>query len=130
MSPRIVYSEDHPISDTAVLVAFQPKESSVIGVIRSVDSKSFNRWVGNFPSYVRVLPGDHSFELGFNTVQGLVLYYAKPTVTVKNMQPRHIYSVNFQMNGTESVSAIVEDLGEKPDYSVINFLGKSYPVEF
>lgn len=115
VEPTIVYKDsNHPKSDTAVFAVDKQlvdEDGNVNGYILAVDYHSTRdrlAMADQNPPWVRVLPGTHSFEI----------LYAKSnrqrmtkTVSVPNMQPKHVYVAHLVDLGM-TYRLNIEDTGE------------------
>jgi hypothetical protein len=113
--PQMIYADSaHPLSDTAV---FSAQPAGDIAQIMSVDGKRPECWKEGCPVVVRVLPGTHTFLIQFQRWHGLLQVSGDVTVHVENMQPRHVYTVDYYVTRDEKkLRACVVDRGTDSNY--------------
>lgn len=134
-APFIAYQDrDAPLSNTAVLVAFDNNSPALTGAdvvgVKEVDGASMDCF-NSCPFWVRVKPGRHTFNLRYQAdsrLSGLSVAGPEPgfkisfklamiPLTVQNMQAGHTYLVRYQPQDGR-VIASVEDLGQNANFGM------------
>ncbi|NTX26883.1 hypothetical protein HT746_07005 [Burkholderia pyrrocinia] len=134
-TPYITYDEKKPLVETAIFSAFDKTQK--LATVDEVDGRALPLCYisGYCPFWVRVLPGEHTFKVRYQT--DVVLFGSMMTakvanfsLTVPDMKPSHVYTVEYQKVGS-GVYATVRDLGENPTYGVrAGFSGEYFPATF
>lgn len=136
VSPHEAVPPETPKASTAILIAIEQRNSpdqrytpASLPVVKGLDGKALNcDWNAGCPVWIRVLPGDHQFEIfyraDFNYV-GSAWNEATIKLDVPKMRAGHVYVARYSLDRTnKTVSARVEDLGEKPNFGLwYPFLG-------
>lgn len=117
--PMIVYKDaKHPRSDTSVFAVDRhvvDEDGTARGAVLSVDGRSTRDYFSvteQVPPWVRVLPGDHTFEITY--VKSNRQFMVK-SVSVLNMSPRHIYVAHLVDQGM-TYKVDVQDMGDAQSF--------------
>lgn len=128
--PWPAYSEvNTPISQTAVFsavaVGWQAAE------VKEIDGKATSCFSAGCPTWVRVLPGRHTFKIRYYKNFEGVVYSGDSTVVVENMVAGHVYHAKYVVgttpDGKRGYSASVVDLGANSNYTY-EIEGVRYPA--
>ena len=138
-APFIAYSEDVPLSETAVFSVMDDKyPTHHMAQVKAVDGEKTSCWEVGCPFWVRVLPGQHVFDVYFSSdhtwsMSTSSYKYVDFKIEVADMEPRHVYVVRYERAG-ENIGYVIEDLGENPDYALKLWAPgaaqEHFPVEF
>ncbi|HUA81866.1 MAG TPA: hypothetical protein VL997_15935 [Dyella sp.] len=113
------YDKSHPHSDTAVFAVNAVMQSAegrknLGGAILKVDGRSMHMpsmtWTD--PVWVRVLPGDHEFQVTYSKYPK----YVVKTISVTGMKPRHVYVEEIHDYG-DTYRMETVDTGENSTYT-------------
>jgi hypothetical protein len=117
--PMVAYKDSkHPRSDTSVFAVDRHmvnEDGTATGAVLSVDGHSTRDYFSmteQVPPWVRVLPGDHTFEITYlkSNRQSMV-----KTVSVPNMSPRHVYVAHLVDQGM-TYKIDVQDIGDTSSF--------------
>jgi len=120
-SPYITYSDkNHPLSDTSVFTVTDEHivGSNLLASIVAVDGKRLVPKGAGSGFWVRVLPGEHEFEILYQLMDnGLVSYKFTNIKVSVAMNPRRIYLAQPSITD-RSLSVNVKELPENSDYKM------------
>lgn len=119
--PFRTYSDaNHPLSDTSVFSVYDdhvPDDRMQVGIV-AIDGKPFSCAGAGCNFWVRVLPGNHEFEIRYNLMDGGLRSYKTATIKMAaNMKAKKIY-VARAVPETSSLQVKVEELADDYDYKL------------